>query len=138
MCLLTEAAPAPCPWLSTWCAEATWPGLVDLYLGYVMREVGDNNRSLDATAAKVLRRIFQEADNPDRCGEPGLGTGNSTQTGSQAWTSNPSACHDQWLGKLELGAAMAVACCLALLSVQYVTRQTKPTPPLRQTMAVGE
>eukprot|EP00775_Hariotina_reticulata_P004991 gene4991-5233_t len=48
--------------------QATWPGLVDLYLSYVTREVLDNNKQLDTTAAKVLRRVFQEADNSDRCG----------------------------------------------------------------------
>jgi hypothetical protein len=50
-------------------ADGTWPGLLDVFLGFLQREVLEARRQLDATGNKVLRRIFTEADNPDRCGE---------------------------------------------------------------------
>jgi hypothetical protein len=50
-------------------ADGTWPGLLDVFLGFLQREVLESHRQLDATGNKVLRRIFTEADNPDRCGK---------------------------------------------------------------------
>jgi hypothetical protein len=40
-----------------------------MFLGFLQREVLEGGRQLDATGTKVLRRIFTEADNPDRRGE---------------------------------------------------------------------
>lgn len=42
---------------------------MNLYLGYVDREVLQHNKQLDSTALRVLRKIFAEADNTDRCGK---------------------------------------------------------------------
>lgn len=40
-----------------------------MFLGFLSREVLEAKKQLDSTGLKVLRRLFTEADNPDRCGE---------------------------------------------------------------------
>lgn len=53
------------------CAVMSWPGLLDAYLGYVTREVVELGKAVDATGLRVLKRVFTQADNAERCGEHG-------------------------------------------------------------------
>jgi hypothetical protein len=77
-------------------ADGTWPGLLDVFLGFLQREVLEGGKQLDATGNKVLRRIFTEADNPDRCGE-----GKLVWSGIAAAAAAPAA----------RGHAMLKGCC---------------------------